>query len=47
LKDLESLDAALAADASLLLLLGIGIAPVPFLDASAGWAALLAEWGRC
>jgi hypothetical protein len=43
LKDLESLDAALAAGTSLLLILGIGIAGVPFPDAPAGWAVLLAE----
>ena len=43
LKDLESLDAAFVVGTLLLLLIGIGIARVPFLDAPAGWAALLAE----
>ena len=42
-KDLESLDAAFTVGTLLLLLIGIGIARVPFLVAPAGWAALPAE----
>ena len=43
MKDLESLTVAFVVDTFPLLLIGIGIARVPFLDATAGWAGRLAE----